>query len=455
MHVALRESLAEEPATRSHRRTFFVIAAALIAVAASSLAFADLPLAPLPSFMPAYASAVIITDLITAYLILTHAPLSGRISMLWLGAAYLYSGVMVTLQILVFPGVWSQNGLLGAGPQSAVWLWVMWHGGFPAFLILAMAAAWLERRRGKLPRLTIWHSVIAGAFTLSLVTVLGVVAIRGHQDLPVLISNGSYLALSNSIYGTSVMVVSIVALALVVLITRCRTVMDLGLAIAALAATIDALLTLHAGVRFSLGWYIARVCTVVSAFSVLAVYLREVTWLYARVMRLNARLEEQASIDDTTGLYNRRHFNRQLEAALREGTRRREPTSLLLVDIDHFKLYNDHYGHLTGDVALRKVAGALEAQMRRPLDVAARFGGEEFAIILPATDVEGAMHMARRILAAIHALNIEHKASPTAPCLTVSIGMGTGKPGISFEDLIRRADTVLYAAKAAGRDRAA
>jgi diguanylate cyclase (GGDEF)-like protein len=261
--------------------------------------------------------------------------------------------------------------------------------------------------------------------------------------------------LAHSPPGQIVVALNILALLMVLRITRGRSALDLGLTIALLASTVDSVLIMKAGARFSLGWYVARLGSVVSSISVLIVYLREVTLLYARVIRLNERLAEQAAVDVTTNLFNRRHFNRQLHVALRDAMRRRETTALLLIDIDHFKLYNDRYGHLAGDDCLLQVAQAIAEAVRRPSDVAARYGGEEFAVILPGTGSDGARHIAQRVLGAVRSLALDHAASPTAPAVTVSIGAGTADPGTPFETLIREADKSLYAAKRAGRDRVA
>jgi len=276
-----------------------------------------------------------------------------------------------------------------------------------------------------------------------------------HAAMPVLITGRSYADLAHSPTGRAVLALNVIALGLVLLVTRGRTVLDGGLAIAVLASLLDAALTLKAGSRFSLGWYIARAGSVITAVSVLIVFLREVTLLYARVIRLNERLAEQAAIDVTTGLFNRRHFNRQLHVTLRDAARRRDTTGLLLIDIDHFKLFNDHYGHLAGDDCLHQVAQAIASATRRPRDIAARYGGEEFALILPATSADGSRHLAERVLMAIRALNLDHAGSPTAATVTVSIGVGSGRPGTRFEELIRTSDAALYAAKRNGRDRVA
>jgi diguanylate cyclase (GGDEF)-like protein len=451
----MRDSFGTEQTTLQLRLAFLVIAVGLCAVCAVTYLWADRPLTPLPAFMPAFLSAVVVTDVITAYLLFVHAPLSRRFDLLCLAGAYLFSGSMAIGQLLVFPGVVSVSGVLGAGPQSAVWLWVFWHGGFPALVIAAMGLAWLQKHGRRLGRPRPVHGLATAVLVLCLAIAFETLVTRFQGLLPSLIQGRSFVRLAHSPPGQIVVALNILALLMVLRITRGRSALDLGLTIALLASTVDSVLIMKAGARFSLGWYVARLGSVVSSISVLIVYLREVTLLYARVIRLNERLAEQAAVDVTTNLFNRRHFNRQLHVALRDAMRRRETTALLLIDIDHFKLYNDRYGHLAGDDCLLQVAQAIAEAVRRPSDVAARYGGEEFAVILPGTGSDGARHIAQRVLGAVRSLALDHAASPTAPAVTVSIGAGTADPGTPFETLIREADKSLYAAKRAGRDRVA
>jgi diguanylate cyclase (GGDEF)-like protein len=130
---------------------------------------------------------------------------------------------------------------------------------------------------------------------------------------------------------------------------------------------------------------------------------------------------------------------------------------VLLCDIDAFKAYNDSYGHLAGDAALTAVAGALAAAVRSDADLAARYGGEEFAVVLPHCDAIEAAELARRMLDVVRALAIEHRASPAAAQVTISIGVASTVPAIgrSPESLLQDADEALYRAKAQGRDRMA
>lgn len=160
--------------------------------------------------------------------------------------------------------------------------------------------------------------------------------------------------------------------------------------------------------------------------------------------------------DPLTGLPNRRYLDTHLQTEWRRMLREQQPLAVLFLDIDHFKHYNDHYGHAAGDVCLRNVAACLTEAIRRGGDVVARYGGEEFIGVLPHTDAAGAQDMAQRFMAAVVAVHLPHAASPTAPFLTISIGYASMIPSsdTSPQDLLARADEALYAAKAGGRNRA-
>ena len=170
---------------------------------------------------------------------------------------------------------------------------------------------------------------------------------------------------------------------------------------------------------------------------------------------LNQRLANLANEDGLTGLMNRRGYDEALKRAFAQSRRNGAPLSLLLVDVDRFKAYNDTYGHPAGDDCLRTIGSLLRLGLRRPSDGAARYGGEEFAAILPDTPEEGAMLLAEKLRQTIHGLGMEHTGSALG-VLTISIGVATMADGsgiVDQEDLIREADAALYAAKAAGRNR--
>ena len=173
--------------------------------------------------------------------------------------------------------------------------------------------------------------------------------------------------------------------------------------------------------------------------------------------KANDELQQLANSDGLTGVSNRRRFEEFLADEWRRAIRFKTGISLVLLDIDHFKLFNDTYGHLAGDECLRNVAVALKETIHRPTDLLARFGGEEFAIVLGGTDAAGALQIAEHALAQVNALRIAHRQSPTSAHVTVSAGVATtlATVGMSEADFLKAADEALYRAKAGGRNRIA
>jgi len=167
-------------------------------------------------------------------------------------------------------------------------------------------------------------------------------------------------------------------------------------------------------------------------------------------------LEQLVSLDGLTNIFNRRKFNETIDSEWNRAIREENPLSLILIDVDHFKKFNDHYGHATGDDCLRRVANALKTGIKRASDFLARYGGEEFAILLPNTDLAGAGSVAEDMRRAISALRIPHGYSETADHVTVSLGAATMKPHQDLPSpvvLINEADSALYRAKEEGRNR--
>lgn len=216
-------------------------------------------------------------------------------------------------------------------------------------------------------------------------------------------------------------------------------------------------------------WWFIGICIVVPLLAVFAILRLRVAGARARerellrlveektadLQRANEELLRLSSTDSLTGLANRRTFDRTLEKECARIRRSSTQLSLILFDVDHFKALNDTLGHQRGDVCLAMLAGEMERVARRSVDLAARFGGEEFAMVLPNTGAEGARLVAETVREAFAALCLEHPASPIASYLTVSAGVATGARGLRShpEELIAAADQALYAAKRLGRNR--
>jgi diguanylate cyclase (GGDEF)-like protein len=170
----------------------------------------------------------------------------------------------------------------------------------------------------------------------------------------------------------------------------------------------------------------------------------------------NRELDRMSRVDGLTSLANRRYFDETLNRAIRDSRRRGEPLTLIMMDVDLFKPYNDVLGHVAGDDCLRAIGRLLLQWCKRPRDVAARYGGEEFAMILPNTDPAAGAAIAERIREEMMALGIAHPASSVSDRVTLSMGVFTAVPTREAEDetwYISGADRRLYAAKQAGRNR--
>ncbi|PUA30079.1 MAG: diguanylate cyclase response regulator [Cellvibrio sp. 79] len=174
-----------------------------------------------------------------------------------------------------------------------------------------------------------------------------------------------------------------------------------------------------------------------------------------QLSRLNSELEALSQLDSLTHIYNRRTFNELAQQQWSLVKRHQQPISALMIDVDHFKLFNDHYGHPAGDACLKKVTQAIKSCLHRTTDILGRYGGEEFVVLLPETDAKGAMCVAQSIGEAISALQLRHDVSPTASVVTASLGGATclRTTGHDLEELIKNADRALYKAKRAGRNR--
>lgn len=210
-------------------------------------------------------------------------------------------------------------------------------------------------------------------------------------------------------------------------------------------------------------------CVIAGFFALLTTYVLEQAqrkiYLQDRILKLekvslteaNVRLNSLNVMDGLTCIANRRGFDEKLGEEWNRAQRARQPISLLMIDVDFFKRYNDCYGHLRGDICLKQVAATLQRLATRPGDIVARYGGEEFAIVLSGTDTRQAKVVAQEALQAIWDLNVPHANSEIESRVTLSIGVASMWPSTDNrpEDLVAKADEALYQAKDAGRNRIA
>jgi len=184
---------------------------------------------------------------------------------------------------------------------------------------------------------------------------------------------------------------------------------------------------------------------------------KELVTLAIQLKEANEKLSRLSMTDGLTGIANRRLFDKSIEHEWKRAQRSQQPLSLMMIDIDYFKSYNDNFGHQAGDDCLKQVAVALKRALRRPADFIARYGGEEFVAIIPEMDCEAARGVAEVLRQAVLSLHIPHVRPDHAEWVTVSLGVSSLVPnmGQTFQELIAKSDEALYTAKHAGRNRVA
>ena len=237
-----------------------------------------------------------------------------------------------------------------------------------------------------------------------------------------------------------------------------------AMAVCAVAALLSLAVILSAGLWLEWGLFMQYVL-VANVVGMLLCYMVEQRdrrmFLQGELLKLekegldlvSTELERLSREDGLTGLANRRHFDAVFLQEWERSRREAHPVSLIFVDVDHFKPFNDTYGHQEGDAVLARVGATLRACLRRPGDLAARYGGEEFVLLLPGTPGDGALEVARQVHRAIAGLGIPHAGSRTASFVTASLGVATLVPGdLDGDTLLAAADAAAYAAKAAGRN---
>jgi diguanylate cyclase (GGDEF)-like protein len=280
-------------------------------------------------------------------------------------------------------------------------------------------------------------------------------AIVGRAALPDLVaSEGAYRHLSANPATLVVAGICFAALGVHIWATRLRTLMDLWLAVALFAGLADVALTLGAGARYSLGWYAARIASMVSASALLGMLMFETSRTYSKLADAHRALKAFSVRDGLTGVFNRAYFDERYPHEVAQATKGASALTILLVDVDHFKHFNDAFGHLAGDECLRQIARTLDSGLTRRGEFVARYGGEEFAVVLPASDERTGSATAERLRLAVAGLEMP-ASSPGEPYVTVSIGQASSDSGTGSgpANLLASADAALYRAKSLGRNR--
>jgi diguanylate cyclase (GGDEF)-like protein len=447
--------LAVLPPGRRDRLLALCVGLACLVALAAAAPFATTKLAPYPAFVACYESLLLAIDVVTAVLLYGQFAIVRSPGLNLLASGYLFSAMMAGTHMLSFPGLFTSAGLLGANSQSTAWLYMFWHVGFPATVI---AYACGKTRTTELDQGQRGTAIAVVASVLAVCAVVAActwLATSGSGLLPPIMQGNGYTP-QMDVVVTSTWLMSLIAL-VALWFRRPQTVLDLWLMVVMCAWVSDIALSavLNAG-RFDLGFYFGRVNGLLAASFVLVMLLADTLSLYRQLIQSNAILSDLANRDGLTGVLNRRALDVRLRDELARAQRIGQAVSLLLIDVDHFKKFNDTYGHLDGDTCLREVAGIVARSARRPGDFAARYGGEEFAVVLSGVEARIAEELAEATRVAVMQASVPHAAGVSG-VVTVSIGVATIRPDrtTTSSDIIAGADRALYAAKAHGRNRVA
>jgi len=430
------------------------VAAALIIIVTLSIApFGRMAGAVFPPFALVYAVMMCVMSALIAYFFALRFrdrrhPVLGA-----LAGGFGYVAVLAFSQSLAFPGVISATKIFSGGAQSSVWMWVLWHAGFPIFILIGLCLDQRHSPDGTVgPIHKIGLALIPGGPVIAVVAVY--FCLTQSQYLPPLVSGLRYEGLRQSLVVPLIIGVTLLALIACTWTTKLRDLLSLWLAIALLASLSDAILTLSGASRYDLGWYAGRMLSIIATSSIFCVFMYEFSRLYGKLTQANRELGQRVCRDGLTGSFNRRYFSEQFPQEMLRAQRDGTALSLLMIDVDNFKIYNDLYGHQQGDTCLIRVVDTIQGFTQRPGDITARYGGEEFIILLPKTDVFGARMIAEKIRSAVAALEF-WAAEGSVHTVTISIGVETFNPAtgsLSPEEFLKRADLALYQAKYQGRN---
>ena len=449
----MEATLIQVPVERRHRWAAAAGAIALVCAVLAAWSHLTTQAAVLRPFVPIFATSVALTEGLTAFLLWTQYRVCGRFYFAILASAYAFTTVAAAFHLAVYPGVFVTASSRGNGSQTAIWIWLFWRGAFACLVTAAIAARTWPPVQLAARRCIFGVVTIVGAIVLS--ATLCQWAIAERATLPDLVANaGAYRHLSTNPATLVVAALCFAALCIHISATRLRTLMDLWLAVALFAGLADVALTLGAGARYSVGWYAARIASMVSASALLGMLMYETSRTYSKLADAHRALKAFSVRDGLTGVFNRAHFDERYPSELAQATDHASALTILLVDVDHFKHFNDAFGHLAGDECLRRIARTLDAALTHRTEFVARYGGEEFVVVLPGCNARTGLVTAERLRQAV--VDLEMTApTPGMPYVTISVGQASSDSGLGSRpaDLLASADAALYRAKTLGRNR--
>lgn len=478
-----RERGLEQPGSAgpSTIRRSMAFAGLLVACTVFVVGYGHVVLAPYPQFATFQSAFVLIVDVVTGWMLLGQFAYRRRPVFAILGAAYLFSGLVMVPFVLSFPGALRATGPVIGGAQSSAWVWHLWHIVFPALVAIAIAVD-ARGPESRVPAHRARAAVAASvAAAIAMVLAVGWAVTAAHGSLPALLA-GTPGSPTPAFFAVGVAASCVTAVAMAMAWRRgwrSRTLLHLWLAVALLAMFADLAGSLASSERYTVGWYFGRVESMAASSVLLFVILARINLLHrqlaATVRELSAahdrvvavlaekdalveslrRSEEQvrrmAYFDTLTELPNRRLLLDRLGQARAQAARQHTLLAVLFTDLDRFKEINDTLGHDAGDELLRQVAQRL-SRCVRSVDTVARSGGDEFVIVLPQVKSrEDAGRVAAKLIGAfVDPFVIRGKR--LAVTTSVGIAIYPDDDGDDLQGLMKKADMAMYAAKDAGRN---
>ncbi len=432
-----------------------MVALGLLGSALIAFGHAQKPWPAYDGFLPSILAAAFVAMIVTSAILRNQYRGSHFAPFAFLSTTYATAAAVLIPYIVLYPHAFSATSF-GTGLQTAPWLWIEWHAAFIVSLGVYVLA---DRFFAVRPVDTQLAARLVRGYVILVIAVAEAAVITTivfHDRLPALelLRGGTtplFHVLIQLLIGTCVVV--FIAL---LLRSGARDTIHLWLAIVVIALVVEISLSAEVGRHtFTVGWYTAVLAALVWQALLLAAQLQHANEQMEAYGNQARTLIEETLRDALTGLYNRRGFDDRFEEALEQCRSTLQPIGLIALDLDYFKSFNDHYGHLAGDEALRRIGGALSSVANRNEDTCCRIGGEEFAIVLPFTDEPGALTVAERVRAAVMRLKIPHAPTAPIPTMTVSIGVAVsdGRIRSSTKQLYEAADQALYKAKRLGRNR--
>ena len=455
--------LAVVEVTPAARTTALSIIGAMVCISAGLILFGGQPGPRVYGILPLLLGSVIVTELFLAHLLLGQFARIRLWSLLFIGIAYLFVGLVTIAYVLTCPLIFGESGILQSNGQAPIYLWILWHAVFPIFVLGALALDRFARmpfseRAAKI--------ALCAAIVVCVAATIAALAFLIHPlgRIPSVIAGGRLARVVTEAVLPIICFADCFGIAVIALRTRMRSVAALWLLVALVASLLDAAIGVLCA-RYSYGWYAANVFSLVAASVMLAAFVYELSAIQARLGALNdllvnineedrraarERLTFLAFHDHLTGLENRSRWQARLGERIAQETERDGQFSVLFIDLDHFKEINDSAGHPVGDRVLVEAANRLQEALREG-DEVARFGGDEFVVMADSrTDADGARILAQRLRERIRAPFVFDERSFH---LTASVGIAVfPKDGAKSPTLLSSADAAVYQAKEAGGD---